>query len=369
MRVLFLSAFPPCPKTAGQDQSLRVINDFVARGWQLDLVYASYPGHLPELPSSVTVLKTISPSLSHCLRTFRFHPFFTRRFDRRILRYIQSIKDSYDLLYFDFSQIHLYARFIQHPWKVCMCHDVISQKFGRKWFKLQNRWIEWSERKSLACMDSIFTVSKKDSEIVRSCYGLSSVPVHIYLKQKESLRLVDSIPRQFCFYGAWNRPENLEGLVYFKERVLPLLHVMCHYIIIGGGMDEQTKKVFEVDSRFQVLGFVDDPLNEIAKSQALIVPLFQGAGVKVKVLDALTMGTPIIGTEIAFEGIEDNIEHPLFYHAESPEQFARTLNEWHLVGLDTKQKGAEEFFRRYRGNHVVDFCMERIRNGNSSNNS
>ena len=41
----------------------------------------------------------------------------------------------------------------------------------------------------------------------------------------------------------------------------------------------------------------------IANSRALIAPVFSGAGVKVKVLEALACGTPVVGTDIAFEGI------------------------------------------------------------------
>ncbi len=53
----------------------------------------------------------------------------------------------------------------------------------------------------------------------------------------------------------------------------------------------------------ELLGFVENPYPVLAGARALIAPLFQGAGVKFKVLEALACGTTVVGTEIALEGI------------------------------------------------------------------
>ena len=37
----------------------------------------------------------------------------------------------------------------------------------------------------------------------------------------------------------------------------------------------------------------------------MIAPLFHGAGVKVKAIEALALGTPVLGTEVTFEGLPD----------------------------------------------------------------
>ena len=53
-----------------------------------------------------------------------------------------------------------------------------------------------------------------------------------------------------------------------------------------------------------MLGFVDNPYKIMSESLGLIAPLFHGAGIKVKVIESLACGTPVIGTEVAFEGID-----------------------------------------------------------------
>ena len=180
-RILYISAFPPCQKTAGEDYSRRLLRDLIDSGHKVSLIYAEYPGHSPELPEQIEVLRKIKPSLQNCLSKLKFHPFFTKRFDFRALDFIQSIADDYDMLYFDFSQVHLYSLYINHPNKVLMCHDVIAQKFSRKGI-LQLPWIKKTEGAVLRTASQIITFSEKDCDFLKKTYDLKSIHVNFYLK-------------------------------------------------------------------------------------------------------------------------------------------------------------------------------------------
>ena len=111
MKILFITAFPPCQKTAGQDYTRRLILDLIEKGHEVSLIYAEYPSHTVNFPASVKILGTIHPSFKNCLKKPLFHPFFTRRFDENVLNLIQSVAADFDMLYFDFSQVHLYSPF------------------------------------------------------------------------------------------------------------------------------------------------------------------------------------------------------------------------------------------------------------------
>lgn len=159
---------------------------------------------------------------------------------------------------------------------------------------------------------------------------------------------------RFCFYGAWNRSENAEGLEWFLRTVYPRITIDFQFVVIGGGMSESLQNKLKSYKNFSYLGFVDEPVKKIAQCQALIAPLFKGAGVKVKVIDALSSGTCVIGTKVAFEGIEDNEKNRLFFMAESPDAFAAILNNWRAIGTASKQAAADEFYSRYNTNHFTD---------------
>ena len=354
MKILFITAFPPCQKTAGQDYSRRLILDLLEKGHEVTLIYAEYPGHTVELPDSVKVLGTIHPALKNCLAKPCFHPFFTRRFEKNVLVNLQSIVSDFDMLYFDFSQVHFYSLFISHPCKVLMCHDVIAQKFSRKG-RLQLPWIRRTEGRLLRTAGQIVTFSRKDGDFIQKTYGMESVNVNFYLKNGHFDYLGKAVVKnRFCFYGAWNREENTEALEWFISHVYPKLSCDAHFIVIGGGMSGALLNKISTYKNFSCLGFVDDPVEEIACCQALIAPLHKGAGVKVKVIDALSSGSAVIGTDVAFEGIEDNTAHGLFFFAESPEEFADILNNWQPLALSEKQAAADEFFARYNSNHFTD---------------
>lgn len=357
-RVLMVTAFPPNEKTAGQDYTRRLILDMLSKNYNVDLIYAYYPGHEIELPKEVNVLRVINPSISNCLKKCYVHPFFTKRYERKIKDYIQNIASNYDMLYFDFSQVHLYAKYIEHPYKILMCHDVICQKYARKTCKLNVEWIKKCEREVFKCAKTIFTFSNKDKKIIKDEYKIDAMPVNFYLKSDKFTYRNETLNHYMCFYGAWNRKENIESLQYFIKMVYPKLKNQGLFSIIGGGMPHKMVKNLE-RMGIDYLGFIDDPIKYLASCQALIVPLHQGAGVKVKVIDALTTGTPVIGTAIAFEGIEDNKNYNLFYQAEKDEQFVKIIDEWINIGTDFKQNAADEFYNRYNCNHFPE-VIERL---------
>lgn len=356
MTILYITAFPPNQKTAGQDYSRRLLDDLISRGHKVSLIYAEFPSHTAELSNKIKVLSTIKPSLKYCLSLPNFHPFFTRRFDKHILSLIKSIANEYDMLYFDFSQVHIYAKFIAHPKKVLMCHDVICQKFSRK-NKVFLPWIKSCEKNLLCSASKILTFSGKDCDVIKKNYELNSTAVNFYLKNGHfdyNAQKISVKKNTLCFYGAWNRTENTECLEWFFSEVYPNVRGDIEYAIIGGGMNNSLKRRLSSCKNIKILGFVENPVTEIAKCQALIAPLRKGAGVKVKVIDSLSCGTPVIGTDVAFEGIEDNSQNRLFYAAQIPCEYSSILNGWQNISSAQKQAATDEFFARYNTNHFAD---------------
>lgn len=350
-KILFITAFPPCNITAGQYYSLRLILDLIGKGYIVDIIYFDYPEHKIDSQIEKNVIECFHPSIMNCLKRFYYNPTFSRRYSKNVLKRICSIKDNYDILYFDFSQTFFYAKKIEHKCKVLMCHDVICQKVSR-----QNKllyWItRWNEKTLLASSNShIFTFSSKDCNIIKNIYGKESYHVNFYLKreEKESLEYT-CLDKVFCLYGSWNRKENSDGLLWFIKNVLPFLEESIKIIIIGGGIESIT---LPNDSRIKPTGFVDKPTEIIETCQALIAPLFSGAGVKVKVIDSLTTGTPVIGTCVALEGISAN--ERLLFENNSADDFIKTINQWDKIDAIQKIELAKEFIKQYNNNHFPEY--------------
>ena len=361
-KILFITAFPPNQRTAGQDYSRRLIFDLVNKNFEVSLIYAEYPGHEVELPNAVQILKFFKPSVFHCLKKLGFHPFFTKRYDSQILRYIKERAHKFDVLYFDFSQIHIYSNYVPHPFKILMCHDVVFQKYMRRG-GVQLPWIKKTEGSLLKTARHVIAFSSKDCILLERIYGVDAQRVNFYLKTGKFNYLKEYIGKEdsFCFYGAWNRSENYEALEWFIDTVYPKLIKKYKFKVIGGDLSDSMKKIIERTGDFQYLGFVNNPIAEIAKSVALIAPLKKGAGVKVKVIDALSSGTPVIGSDVAFEGIEDNINYKLFYRCATEDDYISVLENWTKKEIGFRQIAADEFFSRYNANHLPDLLESMIK--------
>ena len=103
----------------------------------------------------------------------------------------------------------------------------------------------------------------------------------------------------------------------------------------------------------EYLGFVDNPYPIIANAKALISPLFTGAGVKVKVIDALACGTPVIGTDISFEGIDEDFSSFMLL-ANTPEEFVHKIKTVDIT-LEDKLNFRKKFISCYSNKSVIRY--------------
>lgn len=361
-KVLYITAFPPNKRTAGQNYSQNLIQDW-SNIAQIDLIVFNYREHTIDVGDTVNILKQISESriskFLNSLKLFWLHPFFTCRFHISLMRYIKSIAKNYDIIYFDFSQVFIYSLFIKHPRKIFMSHDVIVQKYEREnsiLSKLLLNILSKTEGKLLNTAHEIYCFSIKDQSIIKEKYHLSSSVVSFYINAEivnldvRNIKVLD----YFVLFGAWNRPENEKGLIFFLQNVYPEI-ADKEIKIIGPGFSDDLKKMISKYQNIQYLGFLENPYLVIAQSQALIAPIFGGAGVKVKVIESLATGTPIIGTDIAMEGIPTkNIEQYISI-ANNKQEFLYALQNYHLITNTDKMVIRNSFMENYNQNKFLQY--------------
>jgi hypothetical protein len=350
-KLLFITAFPPNHKSGGQTFSLNLLND-LSKNFLVDLIYFEYKNHSIESNLPVNSIKSFKANNLNCLSKFTMHPIFTRRFNKNILKYLVDIAPRYDILFFDYSQVSLYSVFINHPYKVIRIHDVLFQMFSRK-NKIFKYLIKYTEKKIFQGAQKVFVLSKKDSDLVKDIYNLDVYFSHDYIQDFHFFEFSEQT-KIFLFFGLWSRKENLDGLLWFVKKVLPLINPNfgIKFMVIGGGLSERIRRKYLMPNNIDCLGFVEHPLDFIYTSRAVIAPLFTGAGIKVKVIDAFTTGTPVIGTDITFEGLPF-IEN-FVYHAVKPQEYADIIHNFPVLTYREKQKNADVFRLIYNANHLAD---------------
>jgi len=105
--------------------------------------------------------------------------------------------------------------------------------------------------------------------------------------------------------GAMNWIPNAEGIRWFLEQVWPDLHAgfpELKYFLAGREMPPWMLGL-EV-SGVEVLGEVEDAAEFINAHGIMIVPLFSGSGIRIKIIEGMAAGKAIISTLVGAEGID-----------------------------------------------------------------
>lgn len=129
--------------------------------------------------------------------------------------------------------------------------------------------------------------------------------------------------KDIIYYGAMNRMENSTSAMWFIENVMPALgDCDVRFVIIGNKPPKEL--VNRANDRIIVTGFVEDPSDYFNNAMCLAAPLLYGAGIKVKIIEALSSGVPVLTNSIGIEGIdaEDGIS---YFHCESASDYVNTI--------------------------------------------
>ncbi len=109
-------------------------------------------------------------------------------------------------------------------------------------------------------------------------------------------------PNRIIFVGKLNYLPNTDAAIYFAREILPCVrHAVptAELVVVGWNPPRAVRKLARMP-HVKVLANVPDVRPEIAKSAVSVAPMRFGAGIQVKVLESLALGTPAVVTESVF---------------------------------------------------------------------
>ena len=162
-----------------------------------------------------------------------------------------------------------------------------------------------TERRGVASADSVLCVSPAD---VAHLSALGS-PVLVTNGVDDELFDVGEEPsggEDVLFFGEFGYAPNTHGVLRFLEDGWPRLaeaRPHARLRLVGRHLSGELARVAAASARVEAVGFVEDIATELARARVVIVPLWQGGGTRLKVLEALAAGRPVVGTPVGVEQI------------------------------------------------------------------
>ncbi len=143
---------------------------------------------------------------------------------------------------------------------------------------------------------------------------------------------------QILFFGAMNRHENYDSVFWFLKNVFPYVSRNdIEFVVLGGSPPKELKAL--QSERVHILGFVDDITPYFTESKCFVAPLVLGAGIKVKILEAMSAGMPVITNNIGIEGI-GAISGEDYMHADTADEYVRMIDAVFSGSIDLYQIGS-----------------------------
>lgn len=132
----------------------------------------------------------------------------------------------------------------------------------------------------------------------------------------------DTIPR-LMFIGSMSYPACAHGAVWFCKEVLPHIHEPnVETWLVGRDPTEEVKAL--ANDHIHVTGWVSEIMPYYEQTQICIVPLWAGGGTRLKIVEAMALGRPVVSTAIGCEGL-DVVDGKHIFIADDPIEFAEKV--------------------------------------------
>jgi glycosyltransferase involved in cell wall biosynthesis len=185
------------------------------------------------------------------------------------------------------------------------------------------------ELDNLNSYDGIITITKKDAAYFKEhgcTIPLDEVPFGVEVSEYQPGGQNVEYPSLFHL-GSMNWMPNEEGIKWFIEQVWPLFcrkYPNVKFYLAGRMMPEWINNLHIPN--IEVLGEVADAKEFINSKAVMIVPLFSGSGIRIKIIEGMALAKAIIATEIGAEGINYTNGKDILI-ANDPAEFMKAIDQ------------------------------------------
>jgi sugar transferase (PEP-CTERM/EpsH1 system associated) len=232
-----------------------------------------------------------------------------------------------------------YLKAIQDVPRVMDLVDIDSVKWAdyaasalgpKRWlFSREARAVSQLEQQCLDTCDQVFTVSRCEADLIGDRAD-EIVPVGNgvdadYFSPRTDAHHTDA---GIVFTGTMDYRPNVEGVCWFAENVWPELrsrHPDLTWTIVGRDPAPAVERLGGHEG-IKVTGSVPDVRPFLNDAAVAVVPLRIARGIQNKVLEAMSMGRPVVASPGAMEGIDARLDKEVF-RADAPDEWVSLLDQ------------------------------------------
>jgi glycosyltransferase involved in cell wall biosynthesis len=195
----------------------------------------------------------------------------------------------------------------------------------KKWYLSRlARDMKTQEISQLNMVDLLATITNSDAETFRNL-GINSrmvtIPVAMDAQPKKTAFSNDSI----FFLGSMNWQPNSEAVDWLVSSIFPALKKAKPEVGLNlAGSFMNGKFPSDKNKGIRNHGFVEDSTDFMLTNGILVLPIQSGSGVRMKLLEALSLGIPVVTTKVGAQGIND---FSTVCIAETEEEFVAQITE------------------------------------------
>ena len=254
------------------------------------------------------------------------------------IRQLVSTMD-FDIVQIEHSRMGLYLETLprKSDYKsILMFHNITSQQYGRvsqveqSWGRKLRSWVNsvtmgyWEPRYA-ENFDRCITVSEADRQLLLKANPRLQVDVisnGVDIEKYQPLPLPqENTSPSLLFIGNMGYPPCVDAALYFCREIFPSIRrriAAAELWIVG--RDPRPEVLQLNGDGVHVTGQVEDVIPYYRQSTVCVVPLRAGGGTRLKILEAMALGRPVVSTTIGCEGL-DVVDGQHLLIADNTDQF------------------------------------------------
>jgi polysaccharide biosynthesis protein PslH len=193
---------------------------------------------------------------------------------------------------------------VQDAYSVSTFRQYKAQPTGIKKALAFLNWLGWVQHESrwYPQFSKVAAITEQDRlglEVFTPGLNAVTSPAAVPLPQQV---WAPTIEAKIAFIGSFSHPPNQAALAYFLGQVFPLVQKQMPGVVFevaGKGVPPQL--LAQANGSIRFLGVVPDAFEFVRTSAVVVVPLLSGGGIKIKTLEAMACGCPIVTTSIGAE--------------------------------------------------------------------